>query len=128
LQAAARLRAAASDAELAITLREKFGLLRELIFRDSSPSACLGTLYLGWATPTEAAGVGVLGAVLAMWWNGKLTWAKLRLAAEDTAKVTIMLYWLFFGSSALIGVYTLAGGTKLIQDAMTAMPVGRSAS
>ncbi len=27
-----------------------------------------------------------------------------------------MLYWLFFGSSALIGVYTLAGGTKLIQD------------
>ena len=35
-----------------------------------------------------------------------------------------MLYWLFFGSSALIGVYTLAGGTKLIQDAMTNLPVG----
>jgi TRAP-type mannitol/chloroaromatic compound transport system permease large subunit len=34
-----------------------------------------------------------------------------------------MLYWLFFGSSALIGVYTLAGGTKLIQDAMTGLPV-----
>ncbi len=31
-----------------------------------------------------------------------------------------MLYWLFFGSSALIGVYTLAGGTRLIQDVMTA--------
>ncbi len=30
----------------------------------------------------------------------------------------------FFGSSALIGVYTLAGGTKLIQDAMTSLPVG----
>ena len=35
-----------------------------------------------------------------------------------------MLYWLFFGSSALIGVYTLAGGTKLIQDVMTGLPVG----
>ncbi|TMI35242.1 MAG: TRAP transporter large permease subunit, partial [Betaproteobacteria bacterium] len=45
-------------------------------------------------------------------------------AAEDTAKVTVMLYWLFFGSSALIGVYTLAGGTKLIQDALAGLPVG----
>jgi len=36
----------------------------------------------------------------------------------------VMLYWLFFGSSALIGVYTLAGGTKLVQDVMTALPVG----
>jgi TRAP-type mannitol/chloroaromatic compound transport system permease large subunit len=35
-----------------------------------------------------------------------------------------MLYWLFFGSSALIGVYTLAGGTRLIQDWMTGLPFG----
>src|SRR5438093_13726045 len=59
-----------------------------------------------------------------MWWNGKFGWDKLRKAAEDTAKVTVMLYWLFFGSSALIGVYTLAGGTKLIQDALAGLPVG----
>ena len=115
---------AASEAELAITLREKIGLLRELIVPALVAFGVLGSLYFGWATPTEAAGVGVLGAVLAMWWNGKLTWAKLRLAAEDTAKVTVMLYWLFFGSSALIGVYTLAGGTKLVQDVMTSLPVG----
>ncbi len=115
---------AASEAELAISLREKIGLLRELIVPALVAFGVLGSLYFGWATPTEAAGVGVLGAVLAMWWNGKLTWAKLRLAAEDTAKVTVMLYWLFFGSSALIGVYTLAGGTKLVQDVMTALPIG----
>jgi tripartite ATP-independent transporter DctM subunit len=115
---------AASEAELAITLREKVGMLRELVVPALVAFGVLGSLYFGWATPTEAAGVGVLGAVLAMWWNGKLTWTKLRLAAEDTAKVTVMLYWLFFGSSALIGVYTLAGGTKLVQDVMTALPVG----
>lgn len=114
----------ASAAELAIPLRGKIGLLRELVVPALVAFGVLGSLYLGWATPTEAAGVGVLGAVLAMWWNGKLSWSKLRLAAEDTAKVTVMLYWLFFGSSALIGVYTLAGGTKLIQDVMTSLPVG----
>jgi tripartite ATP-independent transporter DctM subunit len=114
----------ASEEELSITLAEKLALLKELILPGLVAFSVLGTLYLGWATPTEAAGVGVLGAVAAMWWNGKFSWAKLRLAAEDTAKVTIMLYWLFFGSSALIGVYTLAGGTKLIQDVMTSLPVG----
>jgi tripartite ATP-independent transporter DctM subunit len=115
---------AATEAELAITLREKIGMLKELAVPALVAFGVLGSLYFGWATPTEAAGVGVLGAVIAMWWNGKLDWKKLRLAAEDTAKVTVMLYWLFFGSSALIGVYTLAGGTKLIQDVMTALPVG----
>ena len=114
----------ASEEELAITLREKIALLRELILPGMVAFSVLGSLYLGWATPTEAAGVGVAGAIAAMWWNGKLSWEKLRLAAEDTAKVTVMLYWLFFGSSALIGVYTLAGGTKLIQDVMTSLPVG----
>jgi tripartite ATP-independent transporter DctM subunit len=114
----------ASEAELAISLREKIALLRELVLPGIVAFSVLGSLYLGWATPTEAAGVGVLGAIVAMWWNGKLGWDKLRGAAEDTAKVTVMLYWLFFGSSALIGVYTLAGGTKLIQDAMAALPVG----
>jgi tripartite ATP-independent transporter DctM subunit len=114
----------ASEAELAIPLQEKVVLLKELILPGLVAFSVLGSLYLGWATPTEAAGVGVLGAVVAMWWNGKFGWDKLRRAAEDTAKVTVMLYWLFFGSSALIGVYTLAGGTKLIQDALTALPVG----
>ena len=114
----------AGEAELAIPLRAKVALLRELILPGLVAFSVLGSLYLGWATPTEAAGVGVLGAVVAMWWNGKFAWDKLRKAAEDTAKVTVMLYWLFFGSSALIGVYTLAGGTKLIHDALTGLPVG----
>ncbi|HVQ42553.1 MAG TPA: TRAP transporter large permease subunit, partial [Vicinamibacterales bacterium] len=114
----------ATEEELSITLKEKIALLRELVLPGLVAFSVLGTLYLGWATPTEAAGVGVLGAIVAMWWNGKFSWQKLRLAAEDTAKVTIMLYWLFFGSSALIGVYTLAGGTKLIQDVLASLPVG----
>ena len=105
-------------------LREKLALLKELILPGLVAFSVLGSLYLGWATPTEAAGVGVVGAVIAAAWNRKLSWAGVRGAVIDTTKVTAMLYWLFFGSSALIGVYTLAGGTRLIQDAMTSLPVG----
>ncbi len=114
----------ASAEELAIPLGEKLALLKELILPGLVALSVLGTLYLGWATPTEAAGVGVVGAVVAAAWNRKLSWAAVKGAVVDTTKVTTMLYWLFFGSSALIGVYTLAGGTKLIQDAMANLPVG----
>ena len=112
-----------SAAERAIPLVEKIAMLRELALPALVAFSVLGSLYLGWATPTEAAGVGVIGAMVAAAVNGRMTWANLKIALADTAKVSAMLYWLFFGSSALIGVYTLAGGTKLIQDTMTSLPV-----
>ena len=114
----------ATAEELAIPLSEKLALLRDLLLPSAVAFSVLGSLYLGWATPTEAAGVGVLGAMLAAAVNRRLTWANMKIAIADTTKVTVMLYWLFFGSSALIGVYTLAGGTRLIQDTMTGLPVG----
>jgi tripartite ATP-independent transporter DctM subunit len=113
-----------SAEELAMPLSEKLGLLKELVLPGIVAFSVLGSLYLGIATPTEAAGVGVLGAMIASAVNGKLSWAGISRAVADTTRVTAMLYWLFFGSSALIGVYTLAGGTKLIQDVMTNLPIG----
>ncbi len=115
---------AASADDLAMPISAKLALLKELVLPGLVAFSVLGTLYMGWATPTEAAGVGVAGAVVAAAANRKLTWKGVRGAVVDTTRVTAMLYWLFFGSSALIGVYTLAGGTKLIQDAMTSLPVG----
>jgi tripartite ATP-independent transporter DctM subunit len=110
--------------ELARPLREKLALLRELFLPALVAFSVLGSLYFGIATPTEAAGVGVVGALLAMLVNRRFSWKAIVGAVEDTTKVTVMLYWLFFGSSALIGVYTLAGGTKLIQNVMTELPLG----
>jgi tripartite ATP-independent transporter DctM subunit len=110
--------------EQARPLAEKLALLGQLVVPGLVALAVVGSLYLGFATPTEAAGVGVAGALLAMIVNGRFSWSAVLGAVQDTTKVTAMLYWLFFGSSALIGVYTLAGGTKLIQDWMTGLPFG----
>jgi tripartite ATP-independent transporter DctM subunit len=110
--------------ELAMPIAEKLALLRELVLPGLVAFSVLGSLYLGIATPTEAAGVGVAGAMIAAALNRRLTWDGMKRAIADTTRVTAMLYWLFFGSSALIGVYTLAGGTKLIQDVMTNLPIG----
>ena len=115
---------AASIAERNITLAEKFALLRGLILPGLVAFSVLGSLYLGLATPTEAAGVGCVGAFLSAAVNRRLTWDNVTRAVADTTRVTCMLYWLFFGASALIGVYTLAGGTNFMKQTITALPIG----
>jgi tripartite ATP-independent transporter DctM subunit len=110
--------------EASLPFGEKLGLLRNLFLPSLVVFAVLGSLYLGWATPTEAGGVGVAGAALAALAKGRLNWANIRHAITETTRTTAMLYWLFFGSSALIGVYTLAGGTSMIQGFLEAFPLG----
>jgi tripartite ATP-independent transporter DctM subunit len=105
-------------------LLRKLALAKHLVLPGVVVLLVLGSLYFGWATPTEAGGVGVAGAALSMIAKGRLNWRNVRQAVEETTKTTAMLYWLFFGSSALIGVYTLAGGTKMVQDLLTAFPLG----
>lgn len=114
----------ASAEDLSMPLLAKLGLVRNLVLPGLVAFSVLGSLYLGIATPTEAAGVGVLGAVAAAIFNRRFTWTNLTHAVVDTTKVTAMLYWLFFGASALIGVYTLAGGTNFVKEWIAALPIG----
>ena len=115
---------AASAEERSIPLTAKLALLKGLILPGLVAFGVLGSLYLGLATPSEAAGVGALGALVSAAVHGRLTWPNIVGAVRDTTKVTCMLYWLFFGASALIGVYTLAGGTSFMKQTITALPVG----
>lgn len=111
--------------ELDIPLRKKLGYLRNLILPALVAGSVLGSLYLGLATPTEAAGIGVVGALVAAIINRRFTWASLAAAVVDTTKVTCMLYWLFFGASAMIGIYTLAGGTEYLKVLIAGLPIGK---
>lgn len=116
---------AAPPGELDVSIWEKLGYLRRLVLPACVAMSVLGSLYMGWATPTEAAGVGVVGAVVAAAVNRRLSIANMRYAIVETTKVTCMLYWLFFGASALVGVYTIAGGTQYLKDLISGLPIGK---
>jgi tripartite ATP-independent transporter DctM subunit len=111
--------------ELDIPFLEKLGYVKNLILPGLVAFSVLGSLYLGWATPTEAAGVGVVGALVAALVNRRFTWQGLYAAVVDTTKVTCMLYWLFFGASVLVGVYTMAGGTQYLKEMLLGLPGGK---
>lgn len=116
---------AAPPEEINIPLMEKIGYLKKLILPGMVAFGVLGSLYMGIATPTEAAGIGVAGAVIAAAVNRRLSWAGMSSAVVETTKVTCMLYWLFFGASALIGIYTIAGGTQYLKDLIAGLPIGK---
>lgn len=106
-------------------LKKRVILLRGLIVPGILAGGVLGTIYAGVATPTEAAGIGCFGAVVSAAINRKLSWNNIKQACYETLKVSCMLSWLFFGAQTIIGVYTLAGGTEFVQNAITALPFGK---
>ncbi len=116
---------AASEEERRIPLMEKLALLKGLIMPGILAVVVLGSIYTGVATPSEAAGIGCVGAVSSAAYNRKLSWAGVKGAVYETAKVTAMLYWLLFGAQCIIGVYALAGGDQFVKNAVMALPFGK---
>jgi len=80
--------------------------------------AVMGTILAGIATPTEAAGLGALGALLLALFNRKLTWTVLRESAYATLKTTAMVMMLFTGGTFFSTVFLGMGGGDVVADLM----------
>ncbi|XWN30115.1 MAG: TRAP transporter large permease subunit [Devosia sp.] len=85
--------------------------------------AVLGSIFLGIASPTEASGVGALGATLLAAADRRLTWATLREVCEATGKTTAFLFALIFGASCFSVVLRGYGGDQVIEGAMASIPL-----
>ncbi|WP_163836493.1 TRAP transporter large permease [Spartinivicinus ruber] len=84
--------------------------------------AVLGSIFSGWATPTEASGVGALGAILLAWWNNKLTVTVFRECLHNTMNVTAYIFMIFIGASFFALVLRELGGDELIESFFTGLP------
>jgi tripartite ATP-independent transporter DctM subunit len=80
--------------------------------------AVLGAIFFGFATPTEAAAIGALGAVLLAAAYRALTWTGLRESVYLTARTSAMVCFLFVGSSNFASIYAYLGGQKLVEEFM----------
>lgn len=69
----------------------------------------LASIYLGWATPTEAAGLGCLGSLVIALAFRKLTLSKLKNALLGTVRTTAMIFWIILTGVALGTVLNYAG-------------------
>jgi len=87
-------------------------------------TAVLGSIFGGFATPTEASGVGAFGALLLAAFRGKLSFASLQDVLERSALTTAMLFGLFIGATAFSYVFALLGGHDAIIHIMDSTGTG----
>lgn len=80
----------------------------------------LGSIFSGIASPTEAAAVGALGAILLSLIKGSISWKMIKNVCEDTTHLTSMVFLILLGATTFALVFRGLGGDEylisLIQD------------
>ncbi len=84
----------------------------------------LGSILIGLATPTEAAGVGAIGAMLLAALRGQLTWDNLREVMRSTARVSSMVFVILIGAQLFSLVFRGYGGDDIVAEFLTNLPGG----
>ena len=86
--------------------------------------AVLGSIFAGITTPTEASGVGALGATLLAAYNGRLNWKVMKEVTYAAYKTTAYIFAIFLGATCFALVLRELGGDELVERAITSLPFG----
>lgn len=78
----------------------------------------LGSIIAGIATPTEASGLGALGALLIAAWQGKLSRHMVKDATRKTADTVAMVVFVIIGATCFSAVFRAVGGDALVEHAL----------
>ena len=107
--------------ERQMSLPQKLALFKNLVLPLTVAAWVLGSIYAGIASVSEAAGMGVVGTIIAALVRRELSWTVMRDSMLQTMNTCGMLLWLTFGATALIGVYNLMGGTQFVKSFITGL-------
>lgn len=84
--------------------------------------AVLGSIFMGVATPTEASGVGAVGAVALALMNRRLNMAVLRESLYQTTRTSAFIFAIFLGATAFSVVLRNLGGDQVIEETLLGLP------
>ena len=76
----------------------------------------MGSIYGGIASVTEAAAVGVLGAIFVAAFRNSFDWNLLQVALAGTMSTVGTIIWLILGAVAFVGIYNLIGGADFMRS------------
>ena len=102
-------------------------VLREFFFGLVPPAvlivATLGSIVTGWATPTEGAAIGCVGALVVTAAHGKLTWAVFKDSTFRTAQTASMVMVLLMASNFLGSVFSALGTPAYIANVLVGLNI-----
>ncbi|MFN0160761.1 MAG: TRAP transporter large permease subunit [Burkholderiales bacterium] len=83
----------------------------------------LGSIFAGWATPTEASGIGALGAIILAIANKRFSMQVLREVMTSSALTNAMVFFIIFGATLFSYVFRALGGDDLVAEILQAMGI-----
>ena len=86
--------------------------------------AVLGSILAGYATPTEAASVGAMGAILLAVSGRRFNLSILREVMRTTTRVTCMVFMILIGASVFSLVFRGFGGDDIVAGLLNNLPGG----
>lgn len=87
--------------------------------------AVLGSIFLGIATPTEASGVGAVGALMLALANRRLSYSVLRDSLYQTTRTSAFIFAIFLGATAFSVVLRGLGGDEVIENALLGLGLNK---
>lgn len=109
------------------SLAERLSAMRSVWGTAALFLLVIGGLYIGIFSPTEAASIGAVGALLLSVINGTFSWEMLGKSLMETVKTTAMIFTILIGAILFNNFLILASIPTLISDWITGLPLGKEA-
>ena len=107
-----------------VSFKERVRMLLSLIGPFIIIFLVLGTIFTGVAAPTEAAGVGALGAMILTGLQKQLSMRGVLNASEQTLKASAMVLWTMFGANIFVALYVMSGGATFVSNILLGTGLG----
>jgi tripartite ATP-independent transporter DctM subunit len=107
----------------AVPLESRLQSLKDLAPTAVLITVVLGSIYGGYATPTEAAALGVVGAAVLAALHGKLSLRMMNASAEATARNTALIGLILLGAYLLNYVLTLLRVPQQLAELVSSLPI-----
>lgn len=105
------------------TWKEKFASLRGVILPMILIVAVLGSIFVGIASPTEAAAIGAIGAIICAIIRRKLSWGVFKTVCYETLTVNGMIMWIIVGAFCFSAIFTALGGLEVARSFVKGLAV-----
>lgn len=110
--------------EPALSFREKLRASAQLIPCTILIIAVIGTMFIGWATATEAAGFGVLGSLILAAVTRTLTWESFKESLMGATRLSCMIMFILAGAAFLTKAMALTGIPSALASGVEALNLG----
>jgi len=104
-----------------LSFMERIRKARNLIPCLALIAFVMGVMFTGYATATEAAAFGVLGALAIAWWSGSLTWDNFRTSLMGATRLSCMILFILAGAAFLSSCMAFTGIPRALAEWVTSL-------